>query len=266
MRVKGTIREIEARLSAETEITDEWIQELLQDSRAGVKKLARSYLKKRERIRREEERVQRMWDFERTYREQGYRWVAGLDEAGRGPLAGPVVAAAVIFPEDFDASGLNDSKQLTPEERLTLRRRIEEGALGTGVGIVDTRFIDQHNILQATYEAMRRAVAQLDPSPDLLLLDAVKLPGVDLPQHAIVKGDTLSHSIAAASILAKTIRDEWMIQAAERYPGYGFEHHMGYGTQEHLEALEKQGPCPLHRRSFSPVGDRIPGKEGVTGS
>ncbi|MFC4076410.1 ribonuclease HII [Salinithrix halophila] len=256
MKVQGTVREIEARLNSDSEIDPGWIDQLLADPRAGVQKLARSFLRRQEKIRSEQERVERMWQFEHTYRQQGYRLIAGLDEAGRGPLAGPVTAAAVILPEDFDAIGLNDSKKLTREERQALRTRIEGGALAVGIGIVDNQTIDEINILQATFEAMRRALDELVPKPDMLLLDAVKLPGVKLPQHGIVKGDALSHSIAAASIIAKTVRDEWMRQAAEEYPQYGFDRHLGYGTPEHLEALDKWGLCPLHRRSFAPVEER----------
>jgi ribonuclease HII len=253
MKVKGTIREIKERLNQGTGVTDDWIQALLRDERAGVQKLAQGYLRQQERQRRETARIEAMWQFERTYRQKGFQTIAGVDEAGRGPLAGPVVASAVILPEDFDASGLNDSKKLTEEDRLALRERILQEAIAVGVGIVDAVTIDHINILQATYEAMRRAVADLQPEPDMLLLDAVEVPGLSMAQHPIVKGDALSHSIAAASIIAKTTRDEWMREAAQRFPEYGFDRHMGYGTPDHLAALAKWGPCPLHRKSFAPV-------------
>lgn len=257
MKVQGTIREIGERLKRDREITDSFLKALQEDPRAGVRKLAATYIRKRDARRREEERIQGMWQFERTYRAQGYRAIAGVDEAGRGPLAGPVVAAAVILPKEFEASGLNDSKKLSSEEREALRVRIETEAVAIGVGVVDNRYIDEHNILQATYEAMSSAVAKLSPAADCLLLDAVKVPGLLLPQHSIVKGDALSHSIAAASIIAKTFRDRWMAEAGEKYPNYGFEKNMGYGTPDHLAALERWGACPIHRRSFAPVGERI---------
>ncbi|MDR6227295.1 ribonuclease HII [Desmospora profundinema] len=256
MKVKGTVREIAERLER-GELPDGGLDILKQDPRAGVRRLVQVYQRREERQREEERRIRQMWQFERTYRGRGCRFIAGLDEAGRGPLAGPVVAAAVILPEDFDATGLNDSKKLTVEERLTLRRRIQEKALSVAVGMVDHHYIDKHNILQATYEAMRRALAGLDPVPDQLLTDAVRIPGVSIPQEPIVKGDALSHSIAAASIVAKTERDAWMLREGARYPEYGFERHMGYGTPDHLTALDRWGPCPIHRRSFAPVGERI---------
>lgn len=257
MKVKGTVREIKERLSTGTEVSDTWIQELLQDSRAGVQKLARSYLRKKDRLEKEAQRISKMWKFEHSFRKQGYHIIAGVDEAGRGPLAGPVVAAAVVLPASFDAKGLNDSKKLSVEERASLRVRIEKEAVAIGVSVVDNTYIEKYNILQATYEAMRRSILQLKPIPEMILLDAVKLPGMELPQHSIVKGDALSHSIAAASVIAKTVRDEWMIQAASRYPEYGFEHHMGYGTPEHLKALERFGPCSIHRRTFAPVNQYV---------
>lgn len=257
--MKGTIHEIRERLER-GELPEDGIDALLRDPRAGVQQLGQTYLRRRSQHLREVQRIEEMWQFERTYRERGCRWIAGLDEAGRGPLAGPVVAAAVILPEDFDATGLNDSKKLTPEERLTLRRRIEQDALAIGIGIVDHDYIDRHNILQATYEAMRRAVAGLNPTPDQLLVDAVRIPGVSVPQESIIKGDALSHSIAAASIIAKTERDQWMVREGASYPEYGFERHMGYGTPDHLAALERWGPSPIHRKSFAPVTNRMQSK------
>ena len=252
MRVPGTIKEIRARLLKE-EPSESFIRQLQNDPRAGVRQLAQTYLRADESTRQEEKRIAAMWQFEQTYREQGYQVIAGVDEAGRGPLAGPVVAAAVILPEDFDASGLKDSKELSAKERLQLRTRIEKEAQAVAIDIVDAAYIDQHNILQATYQAMRNAVRKLSIKPDFLLVDAVSIPDMDIPQHGIVKGDRLSHSIAAASIIAKTVRDEWMLEAAKQYPEYGFEKHKGYATLEHQEALAKWGPCPIHRRSFAPV-------------
>lgn len=258
MSIRGkTIREIKEWLEEQSSISQETLDELLTDSRAGVLKLVQSYLKEQERKEKEAVRKEAMWKFEREYWAKGYQVIAGVDEAGRGPLAGPVVAAAVILPPDFNVTGLNDSKQLSAEERRQLKMRIEQGAVSVGVGMVDAEYIDTHNILQATYQAMRLALQQLTPCADFILTDAVMIPGVATPQKGIIKGDTLSHSIAAASIIAKTTRDEWMINAAKKYPAYGFEHHMGYGTPEHLEALQNWGPCPIHRRSFAPVRDLL---------
>lgn len=259
MKVRGTIREIEAWLAKESDVSQEVLEELLSDSRAGVRTIALRYLRKKERMKQEAVRLEKMWQTERTYWARGFRTVAGLDEAGRGCLAGPVVAAAVILPEDFDVSGLNDSKQLSPSEREELRRRIDREATAVGIGLVDVEYIDTHNILQATLEAMRRAVGNLPVSPDMLLIDALTIPGLTIPQQAIIKGDSLSHSIAAASIVAKTERDRWMEEAAARYPEYGFDQNKGYATPDHLAALDRWGPSPLHRRSFAPVRERMQG-------
>lgn len=252
-----TIREIKEWLLQGPALSQEMIDELLADSRAGVRKLVQSYLKEQERKQKEAARIESMWRMEKDYWAKGVQVIAGVDEAGRGPLAGPVVAAAVILPPDFDATGLNDSKQLSAEERNRLKARIEQEAVSVGVGMVDVEYIDEHNILQATYQAMRLAIKQLDPAPQMILADAVQIPGLSTPQLGIVKGDSLSHSIAAASIIAKTARDEWMIKAAESYPEYGFDRHMGYATPEHMEALKKYGPCHIHRKSFAPVRDLL---------
>ncbi|MBA4544015.1 ribonuclease HII [Thermoactinomyces daqus] len=251
--MKGTIAEIKAWLKSQETISGAELEALLQDSRAGVRQLARSCIKEQERREKERARLDAMWKYERECRARGIKWIAGVDEAGRGPLAGPVVAAAVILPADFPVEGLNDSKQLTAKERNVLKQRIEQKAIAIGIGLVDVAYIDRHNILQATYEAMRTAIRQLEPVPEIILADAVTIPSISINQQRIVKGDALSHSIAAASVIAKTTRDEWMIEAARKYPEYGFDQNMGYGTPEHLEALRKWGPTPLHRRSFAPV-------------
>lgn len=238
-------------------LSDDLLASMEQDPRAGVRTLAKTCLRKREKERMMRERLDRMMTYEREAYEKGYRFIAGIDEAGRGPLAGPVVAAAVILPVDARIMGINDSKQLRAKERESLYTIICETALSYGIGIVDPAYIDTYNILQATYEAMRRAVSKLDRKPDLLLNDAVTIPGIDLQQVAIIKGDATSQSIAAASILAKVTRDRLMIEYGKQYPQYGFEHHMGYGTAEHLEALQKYGASPLHRCSFAPVQQRL---------
>jgi len=198
--------------------------------------------------------------------DQGYSFVAGLDEAGRGCLAGPVVAAAVILPltEGTETlmtrfAGVNDSKQLTMPTRERLYDVIMQHAIAVGVGIGSVELIDERNILQATKQAMRFALAQLAPTPHALLLDALLLPDIPLPQRSIIKGDTRCLSIAAASIIAKVTRDRLMLQLHEHYPVYGFDHHKGYGTPAHLEALHTHGVTPHHRKTFSPVSELLYG-------
>jgi len=193
--------------------------------------------------------------FETEARRCGYRLVAGLDEAGRGPLAGPVVAAAVMLPRRCLLAGLNDSKQLTEAERERLYDEIRKRAVGIGVGQASEREIDEMNILEATRLAMGRAIQALPSVPDYLLLDAIELPAIHLPQRAIIKGDALSVSIAAASVIAKVTRDRLMGDYHRQYPQYNFLVHKGYGTAEHLRMLAEHGPCAIHRRSFRPVGD-----------
>jgi ribonuclease HII len=249
---KMSIQAIRSQLDQDPP-SDEMIRLMLQDARSGVRKLAETLLRKREKEYTLQQRLESMRMYEREAYARGYRLVAGIDEAGRGPLAGPVVAAAVILPEDAYIRGINDSKKLRPQERESLYSTICETAVSYGIGIVDASYIDTYNILQATYEAMRLAVENLSVKPDLLLNDAVTIPSVSMEQIAIIKGDACSQSIAAASILAKVTRDRLMIEYAKQYPEYGFDHHMGYGTAEHLEALQKYGPTPLHRRSFAPV-------------
>ena len=195
--------------------------------------------------------------FETEARRCGYRLVAGLDEAGRGPLAGPVVAAAVMLPRRCLLAGLNDSKQLTEAERERLYDEIHRRAVGIGVGQASEREIDAMNILEATRLAMGRAIQALPSVPDYLLLDAIELPAIHLPQRAIIKGDTLSVSIAAASVVAKVTRDRLMGEYHRQYPQYNFQAHKGYGTAEHLQMLAAHGPCAIHRRSFRPVGEAV---------
>ena len=189
-----------------------------------------------------------MFEFERRYSD--YSYICGIDEVGRGPLAGPVVAGAVILPKDCDILYLNDSKQLSEKKREELYSVIMEKAVSVGLGFSSHELIDEINILQATYAAMREAVSKLDPAPDLLLNDAVKIPELTMAQVPIIKGDTLSASISAASIVAKVTRDRMMVKYDEIYPEYGFAKNKGYGSSEHIEALKKYGPTPIHRRSF----------------
>ena len=196
-------------------------------------------------------------EFERAARLCGYRRIAGIDEAGRGPLAGPVVAAAVVLPVRCRLSGIDDSKQLSEGERDRLYAAILGQAVGMGIGSADAGEIDRLNILEATRLAMRRAVDQLAPPPDYLLIDAVTLPGVGIPERPIIKGDSLSLSIAAASIIAKVTRDRLMAEFHDMFPEYDFLSHKGYGTRGHLQRLARHGPCSIHRRTFTPVHEAI---------
>ncbi len=191
--------------------------------------------------------------FERTARESGFVCIAGLDEAGRGPLAGPVVAAAVVLPEGLLIPGLNDSKQVPERKREKLFDLIQTQAVCFGIGVADEHTIDTVNIYQATIIAMECALQALTPRPDYLLLDAITLPQVLLPQKPIIKGDCRSHSIAAASILAKVTRDRMMLELHAKFPCYQFHKHKGYGTKEHLSLLRQYGPCEAHRKTFQPV-------------
>lgn len=241
--------------------TSRQIKSIQADERSGVRKLMDSYLREQNRLREEQERQERMWSYERRAWELGYRMICGIDEAGRGPLAGPVVAAAVILPPEFNLPGLNDSKQVKEEVRDKLYDEIREQAVAYGVGVVDVEYIDTHNILQGTFEAARRALAELQAHfavrPDYLLTDCLKIPGVQQPYESIIKGDASSFSIASASILAKVTRDRLMVEYAACYPEYGFDRHKGYGSPDHLVALDKHGPCPIHRTSFAPVTKKL---------
>ena len=197
---------------------------------------------------------------ERARWAQGLTRVAGVDEVGVGPLAGPLVAAAVILPPECAVRGIDDSKKVPPARREALRVEIEACAIAVAIGIVEVGDVDRLNTYWASIEAMRRAVAALPVAPQQVLIDARHIPGLAVPQAALVKGDARSYSIAAASIIAKVRRDAMMTALEERYPGYGFARHMGYGTAEHLAALARLGPCPAHRRSFQPVAQaRLPG-------
>lgn len=191
-----------------------------------------------------------MWEWETSCFEKGYRLVCGIDEAGRGPLAGPVCAAAVILPPNVDIPGLDDSKKLSDKRRRELFPIIQQTAVAYAIAFADHREIDQINILQATFLAMERAVSQLPIKPDYLLIDGNRTKDFGIPAQAVVRGDSLSASIAAASVLAKVTRDDLMVKAAEEYPQYGFEVHKGYGTKVHYEALQQHGPCPIHRMTF----------------
>ncbi len=224
------------------------LEELKQDPRAGARALVSKYEKKEQNLQKERARLASMRAYEEQYEHLGY--VCGIDEVGRGPLAGPVMAAAVILPKDCEILYLNDSKKLSAGRREALYDEIMAKALAVGVGEVSHSRIDEINILQATYEAMRQAVDALEITPQVLLIDAVTIPNVKIPQVPIVKGDAKSVSIAAASVIAKVTRDRLMIRCHEQYPVYGFDKNKGYGSREHIEALRQYGPCKIHRRTF----------------
>lgn len=191
-----------------------------------------------------------MWEIEDTHFDKGLKLICGVDEAGRGPLAGPVCASAVILPPHIEIPGLNDSKKLTDKKRRELFPVIKEQAIAYGIGLASHEEIDRINILQATYLAMERAIAQLSVKPELVLIDGNRAKDFGLPVQTVIKGDSLSASIAAASVLAKVTRDDLMLDAAKDYPQYAFDVHKGYGTKAHYEALRAYGPSPIHRMSF----------------
>ena len=218
------------------------------DSRQGVQNLIAGCRKKQAALARERERLYEMRAYERKYEE--YTYICGIDEAGRGPLAGPVVAGAVILPKDCEILYLNDSKKLSASRREELYDEIMEKAIATGIGMAGPARIDEINILQATYEAMRQAVANLGKEPGILLNDAVTIPEMTVPQVPIIKGDAKSVSIAAASILAKVTRDRLMAEYDKILPEYGFAKHKGYGSKEHIDAIRRLGPSLIHRKTF----------------
>lgn len=227
-----------------------YIDLLSKDTRTSVQKIAIKLSKKLDALRKEEERIHKIQEFERSFYEKGYTYIGGIDEAGRGPLAGPVVAAVVVFDKNVDIKYIDDSKKLSQQKRNELFDIIKNEALDYGVGIVDNDKIDDINILNATYLAMKKAINNLKNKPDCLLIDAVTIPNIDIHQKGIIKGDSKSISIAAASILAKVTRDKLMYEYDDKYSEYGFSKHKGYGTKQHYEALEAHGITPIHRRSF----------------
>jgi ribonuclease HII len=218
------------------------------DERSGVQALVSKAIKSIEALEKEKQRIEVMKQYEKEYDSYGY--ICGIDEVGRGPLAGPVVAGAVILPRDCKILYLNDSKQLSEKKREELYDIIMKEAVAVGIGYASHERIDEINILQATYEAMRQAISKLSIKPDILLNDAVTIPQVDIKQVPIIKGDAKSVSIAAASIVAKVTRDRLMVEYDKVYPEYHFADNKGYGAAAHIEALKKYGPTPIHRRSF----------------
>lgn len=226
------------------------IDELVSDGRAGVRNMANKLMRELENEERETQRIIGMKEYEYKCIEKGAKYIAGIDEVGRGPLAGPVYASAVMFPAEVIIKGVNDSKKLSPKKRKELYEEIKEKAIGCATGCCDEKTIDSINILNATYEAMKQAISKLPVKPQVLLIDAVRIPGIGIFQIPIVKGDSLSFSIAAASIIAKVERDSFMDNMHEKYPVYNFISNKGYGTREHMDALKKYGPCPIHRKKF----------------
>ena len=225
-----------------------FIRQYSSDERSGVIKLVDIARKRSDKYEKELQRTEALKKYEKEY--DKYSYICGIDEVGRGPLAGPVVAGAVILPKDCDILYINDSKKLSAAKREELYDIIMEKAVAVGIGMVGPDRIDEINILQATYEAMRQAIGKLDPQPALLLNDAVTIPQVTIPQVPIIKGDAKSISIGAASIVAKVTRDRLMETYADIYPEYGFAGNKGYGPAEHIAALKQYGPTPIHRRSF----------------
>ena len=247
-----TIKEIKELLATVKELDNPLFLEFEKDTRSGVQKEINKRKKVIQAEREENLRLENMLSYEKELYKQGMTLIAGVDEVGRGPLAGPVVATAVILPKDCKIRGLNDSKKIPKKKHLEIYQAVQEQALAIGVGIMDNYIIDQVNIYEATKLAMKEAISQLSPQPEHLLIDAMQL---DLPisQTAIIKGDANSLSIAAASIVAKVTRDNIMKDYDDQYPGYDFAANAGYGTAKHLEGLEKLGVTPIHRTSFEPI-------------
>lgn len=242
-QIKEEIREMPAERAIEYLL-------LCREKGAAVEKLLEKYYKLQEKHAKEMERLEGMLAYEKKAIKEGFNCIAGVDEAGRGPLAGPVVAAAVILPKGVLIEGVNDSKKLSEAQREKLFEIIKEKALAYGIAAVDQECVDKINILNATKKAMAEAISQLEPQPDCILLDAVKLENIPVRQVPIIKGDSLSLNIAAASILAKVTRDRLLKEYDEKYPQYGFAVHKGYGTAQHILAIKKFGICPIHRLSF----------------
>lgn len=241
------------QLFIDEKIDDEMIKELRKDERKGVQHLIIKYEKQKQKQQKLQDKFLEMMHYETVARARGHEFIAGVDEAGRGPLAGPVVAAAVILPADFELFGLDDSKQLTEEQRNDFFEIIQEKAISYSIKMISNKKIDEINILQATKLGMVEAIIGLEQKPDHILIDAVALTDLPCTSEAIIKGDAKSISIAAASILAKVTRDRIMQEIHKKYPDYGFHSHMGYGTKMHINRLKEFGITPYHRRTFAPV-------------
>lgn len=245
-----TIQEIKRIYEAlKEDAYEDFIATYGNDPRAGVKQYVERCKKQKINFEKEQQRLEEMLAYEKKY-DATCMYICGIDEAGRGPLAGPVVAAAVVLPKGLKIAYLNDSKQLTEQRREALYDQIMEQAISVGIGIVSPERIDEINILQATYEAMREAIGKLSVTPDVLLNDAVIIPGVKIQQEKIIKGDAKSLSIAAASVIAKVTRDRMMKAYHELFPEYGFDRHKGYGSKEHIQVIQNLGISPIHRKTF----------------
>jgi len=253
---KLSTKEIQEKLKVIIEETDPFLSEIEKDERKSVQKLIQSWKKRMEMQQKEKLKFEQMLSYENDVWEKGIQYIAGIDEVGRGPLAGPVVAAAVILPKDFILYGVDDSKKLSEKKRDEYYTYIINNALTYGVGIVSNERIDEINIYEATKEAMQEAIQKLTITPEHLLIDAMKLP-LDIEQQSIIKGDANSISIACASIVAKVVRDRLMKEIHEEYPHYAFDKNAGYGTKDHLKGLEQFGYTPYHRKSFSPIKEMI---------
>ena len=253
-----SVAELRARFLDEGRaLPAEWEAALAGDPRAGARAIHRAVLRRRRQNRAEGQRLRRLLRYESELWERGVTLVAGADEAGMAPLAGPVVAGACILRQDYRPRGIDDSKKLDPAERERLAEDIRRNAVSWAVARAEVEEIDRLNVYWAGILALERAVRALAPRPEHVLVDARTLRGLDLPQRGIVHGDALSLTIAAASILAKTARDALMAELDARHPGYGLARHKGYPTPEHLQALKERGPCPVHRRSFAPVREAL---------
>ena len=248
----ATIKEIKEQLASIQRLDDPLLTELEQDSRSGVIQAIAKRKKEIQKRLDEDERLEGMLAYEKELYTQGIQLIAGVDEVGRGPLAGPVVAAAVILPKGCKISGLNDSKKIPKSKHKEIYEAVLQNAIAIGIGVKDNHVIDQVNIYEATKLAMMEAIGQLEPQPQHLLIDAMRLD-LPIPQTSIIKGDANSLSIAAASIVAKVTRDQMMEEFDCEYPGYDFTQNAGYGTANHLAGLHKLGVTPIHRRSFEPV-------------
>ncbi|WP_146924436.1 ribonuclease HII [Alkalibacterium kapii] len=253
---KQTIKEIKEQLKSQIPLSDNELNILKQDKRKGVQTALKQYEKRLLKEKLLKEKYRDMQTYEQACRAEGNVYIAGIDEVGRGPLAGPVVSAAVILPEEPDLLGINDSKKLSEKERESWFLRIKNVALAINYSVVSPETIDQLNIYEATRVSMKEAVEGLNREPDCLLVDAMHIDS-SIPQVKIIKGDAKSISIAAASIVAKVIRDNIMKKLARDYPEYGFEENAGYGTKKHLESLKIYGVTPIHRKSYRPVKERL---------
>jgi len=247
-----TIAQI-TQLLAQEDVALPLINNLKQDSRISVNRLLQKWQLKQEKLLLEKQRIEKLYEQERLLVSNGHHHIAGIDEAGRGPLAGPVVVGAVILPLGCHLPLLNDSKKLSAKHREELYHAIQEVAIAVQHVVIDIATIDEINIYQATVLGMYRAIEKLSPQPQAVLIDAVPLPELSMPSLSLIGGDAISASIGAASIIAKVERDRLMEQLDEQFPQYGFAKHKGYGTADHMRAIQQYGPCPAHRRSFEPI-------------